>query len=206
MTMPENARLLRTNELPPVGTRVYVPENTPALAGLQPTPGWRTVRATNSDNSTIAVKDTDGYTSWVLSHNLLVADETCRRLTVGDRVRINDPKEPMHGQVGVIIQDDKTNMPYFVKFETAGAEWFYAHQVDHVSTPEGTFPGEMDTPTTTTPTTITTTTHVTLPRPATAKQVADALTHVDGHHEVTVHTYPDRIEIEAHHEETQSRR
>lgn len=74
---------------------------------------------------------------------------------------------------------------------------------DH--TPEGTFPGEMDTTTTTGPTTITTTTHVTLPRPATAKQVADALTHVDGHHEVIVHTYPDRIEIEAHHEETQNR-
>ena len=137
MTLPKNTRPLRTGELPPVGSCVYVPENTAALAGIQPTPGWRTVRATNSDNSTIAVRDADGYTSWVLSHNLLVEDEA-------------------------------------------------------------------DT-TTTSSTTITTTTHVTLTRPATAKQVADALTHVDGHHEVTVHTYPDRIEIEAHHEETQNR-
>lgn len=131
MTLPKNTRPLRTGELLPVGSCVYVPENTAALAGIQPTPGWRTVRATNSDNSTIAVRDADGYTSWVLSHNLLVLDK------------------------------------------------------------------EADTATT-----ITTTTQVTLPRPATAAQVADALTHVDGHHEVAVHTYDDRIEIEAHHEET----
>lgn len=200
MTLPENARTLRTGELPPVGSGVYVPANTTDIVGEPPATGWQTVRATDEGSSTVAVKSKDGYTSWVLSHNLLVDDKN-RRPAVGDRVRINAPDEPHHGEVGLIVKDDKGTMPYFVEFQQYPSEWFYPHQVSLVSDGD-TFPGEVDTTTTTAPTTVTTTTHVTLPRPATAEQVADALTHVDGHHQVTVHTYPDRIEIHANHEET----
>ena len=75
MTMPENTRLLRTGELPPIGTRVYVPENTTAFVGNRPVPGWRTILATDDSDSTVAVKSETGNASWVLSHNLLVEDE-----------------------------------------------------------------------------------------------------------------------------------
>lgn len=198
MTLPKNTRLLRTGELPPLGSRVYVPENTTALIGEAPAPGWQPVRSTDRIEGTIAVKDADGYTSWVLSHNLLVEDES-RRPTVGDTVTVNAPGERYHGMTGTLAEDDGTDLPYFVRFER-GADWFKPHQVSPVSDGD-TFPGEIDTTTTTAPTTVTTTTHVSLPRPATAKQVADALAHVDGHHQVTVHTHADRIEIHAHHEE-----
>ena len=194
MSLPENTRILSTNELPPLGSRVYVPENTTALVGDRPAPGWQPVRATDDSDNTVAVTSEDGHTSWVLSHNLLVS----RRPTVGDTVTINAPGEKYHGMTGRLAEDDKTDLPYFVRFEH-GAEWFHPHQVSRVSDGD-TFPGEVDT--TTTATTITTTTHITLPRPATAEQVGDALIHVDGHHEVTVHTYADRIEIHANHKET----
>ena len=192
MSLPENTRLLHTNELPPLNTRVYVPENTAAVVGEPPAPGWQTIRATDESDNSIAVKSAKGHTSWVLSHNLLVDDEA--RPTVGDRVHINAPGERHHGKVGKIVEDDGTDLPYFVQFGHDGAEWFSPRQVSPVRDGD-TFPGEA-------PTTVTITTHVTIPRQATAEQVADALGYVDGHHEVTVHTYADRIEIHAHHEET----
>ena len=120
-----------------------------------------------------------------------------RRPTVGDRVRIDADDEPHYGKVGTIIEDDGSTLPYSVQFEDGGGEWFYPREVSVV--PDGdTLPGEADT-TTTARTTITTTTQITLPRPATAKQVADALAHVDGHHEVNIRAYAGRIEIHAHH-------
>lgn len=186
MTLPENTRTLRTNELPPLGSRVYVPENTTALVGEPPAPGWQPVRATDPSDNTVAVKSRSLSTSWVLAHNLLVREA---RPAVGDRVRINAPGEKYHGQTGTLAEDDGTGLPYFVRFEH-GAEWFYPSQISLVP--------DDDTATTT----VTTTTQVTLPRPATAAEVAEALDRVDAHHEVTVHTYADRIEIHARHKET----
>ena len=205
MPLPENTRLLRHNELPPPGSLVYVPENTAALAGVEPTHGWRTICATNSDNSTIAVRSRHGYTSWVLSHNLLVEDEdedeAPPRLTVGDTVTIDAPEEKYHGMIGMLAEDDGTDLPYWVRFETGGAEWFTPEQVRR----SDLAPAHKANTTTTTGPALVSIRHetiITLPIPATAEQVGDALIHVDGHHEVTITTYADHIEILAHHEET----
>ena len=196
MTLPKNTRTLRTGELPTPGTRVYVPENTTAFAGLEPTHGWQTVRATNSDNSTIAVDAANGYTSWVLSHNLLVEDES-RRPTVGDIVIVNAPGEKYHGMIGMLTEDDNTDLPYFVRFEHHGAEWFYPHQVSLVSDGD-TFPGEEDTAALVS---VRHETTVTLAAPATAGQISRALALIPLGWFTTLHTYADRIEIVGTHEE-----
>lgn len=197
MTLPENTRPLRTNELPPPGTRVYVPEGTAAFVGVEPTHGWQTVGATNGNNSTVAVDTPDGYTSWVLSHNLLVEDEA--RLTVGDIVTVDAPGEKYHGMTGMLAEDDGTDLPYWVRFETGGAEWFTPSQVSLVSDGD-TFPGEEDT---TAPVSVRHETVVTLAAPATAFQISRALALIPLGWFTTVDTYADRIEIIGrHHEET----
>ena len=201
MTLPENARTLHANELPPLGSPVYVPENTAPLAGGRPAPGWQNVLATDDSESTIAVKSENGRISWVLSHNLLVENDANvpPPLTVGDTVIIDAPGEKYHGMIGTLAEDDETDLPYFVRF-LGGAEWFTPEQVMR----SDLAPAHKANTTTTTGPALVAIRHetiVTLPLPATAKQVTDALSHIHGHHEVTVTTYADHIEILAHHEE-----
>lgn len=195
MTLPKNTRNLRTNELPTPGTRVYVPENTTAFAGVEPTPGWQTVGATNSNNGTVAVDTADGYTSWVLSRKLLVENDSSRRPTVGDWVLINAPGEPGHGEVCEIIDDDGSALPYCVRYGPEGAEWFYPSQVSLVDDGEAPAPDSA----------LVSVRHevtVTIERPATAGQLAAGAAAIDPDWPVIVNVHPDRIEIYAHHEET----
>lgn len=199
MTLPENARVLRTNELPPLGSLVYVPENTAAFAGGRPAPGWQTVLDTIDTDGTIGVKSAENTrTSWVLSHNLLV-DDKAPRPKVGDWVRINAPEERRHGHVGEIVEDDGSSLPYFVRFERFDADWFSPNEVGPVSDGD-TFPGEEDT---TAPASVRHETVVTLAAPATAFQISRALALIPLGWFTTVDTYADRIEIIGrHHEET----
>lgn len=200
MSLPENTRLLRTGELPPLGTRVYVPENTAAFVGDRPAPGWHTIRSTYDKDSAVAVTSVNDHLSWVLSHNLLVKDEA--RPTVGDRVAINAPGDKYHGMTGTLADDDGTDLPYWVRFEH-GAAWFYPQQVRIVSDGD-TFPGEEDT--TTALVSVRHETTVILQRPVTASQLAVGADAIDPDWPVTVTVHPDRIEFHAHHEEPQNRR
>ena len=111
------------------------------------------------------------------------------RLTVGDTVTIDAPGEKYHGMIGRLAEDDGTDLPYFVRFQTGGAEWFTPNQVlrsdlapaaDLVS--------------------IEHTTTVTLRRPVTALQLAIGAAAIDSDWPVTVHTYADHIKIIGTHE------
>lgn len=57
-----------------------------------------------------------------------------RRPVVGDKVRALEGcgYRGIVGQVGVIVQDDCSNIPFYVKFDGGSSLWFHEHQVELV--------------------------------------------------------------------------
>ena len=52
-----------------------------------------------------------------------------RRLTVGDRVVIRHPAEPVNGRHGVIERDDHSSCPYEISVNNGGRYWFTEEEV-----------------------------------------------------------------------------
>jgi transcription antitermination factor NusG len=99
----------------------------------------------NSNGSFRVVFDDDDFEYYAFKEIELVekskVEEPVAKYTVGDRVRYSPAEGDDHaGQIGVIEIDDKSSMPFLLRFEDNNTEWAHVSEVEPVAKTEKVAP------------------------------------------------------------------